>query len=904
MATMLMAAQPVLREGGSTMFSETTTTILCIVLPIIGGLFAIFSRNAVAKIVVDPDDEKCKYHKSKITHGTFDDGHMDPNFKPAEHLAEIHSIQQKIAKGAKQFLFSEYQIIAAFSAAFALLIFVLISLSDSEFGSPMQNAAFSVLAFLIGAFASCLSGWIGMMIAVYTNGRTSFEAAWPGNPDLKYERSFKTAFQGGLVMGFGLTSVGMLFLFGTVLVFRFILNGNCEGTGFSDLKFANMELCQQREYIRLFECVAAFGLGGSSMAAFGRVGGGIFTKAADVGADLCGKVVAGLPEDDKRNPGVIADCIGDNVGDIAGMGSDLFGSFGEATCAALVVSAYGSQLSWESLMFPVMVTGFGMVSCMITAFCVLLGLPGCKVVNRETVEPVLKNQLIISTVLTTGAMWVCSTMALPSTFHVAKLVAASGTDQANGAYETVEVASWQAFLCIAVGLWAGLLIGIMTERYTSNRFVHVRGMADSCAKGGAATNVISGLAVGYNSCIVPCFAMAATVYVSFNLCLMYGVALAALGVLSTMSIGLTIDAYGPIADNAGGIVEMAELDSSIRTVTDDLDAAGNTTAAIGKGFAISSAAFVALALYGAFVTHCGIPSVNIVDSRTFPGLLVGAMLPYWFSGMTMTSVNKAAMEMVMEIKRQFEDPRLLKGEVEADHGQCVAVATKASLYEMIAPAGLVMLSPIICGVFFGKEALAGLLPGATISGVEMAISMSNTGGAWDNAKKYIEGGQMVVDAKGRPLSDVVLAIKAGKDEDVLPLHVVRKKKGWTALSGHSNDEGHGVDKLPAWKQEQLEEVRRIRASWGSYTAEQAAEPGGIRDIDHEIHSSAVIGDTVGDPLKDTSGPALNILVKLMAIISVVFVPVVNSQLGGLIFNRALGDFTQCASVSGNGCVQS
>jgi Na+/H+-translocating membrane pyrophosphatase len=399
--------------------------------------------------------------------------------------------------------------------------------------------------------------------------------------------------------------------------------------------------------------------------------------------------------------------------------------------------------------------------------------------------------------------------------------------------------------------------------------------------------------------------MAVTVYISFNLCLMYGVALAALGVLSTMATGLTIDAYGPIADNAGGIVEMAELIRGIRGVTDDLDAAGNTTAAIGKGFAISSAAFVALALYGAFVTHCGIPSVNIVDARTFPGLLVGAMLPYWFSGMTMTSVNKAAMGMVMEIKRQFEDKTpykgstrgeaLMNGDLEADHGKCVEAATNDSLHYMIAPASLVMFSPIICGVFFGKECLAGLLPGATISGVEMAISMSNTGGAWDNAKKYIEGGQMVLDKTCSKTLDDVIA-----EEVDAELHIVRKKKDWQSVAGGkpTDDEGELNDKdtPAAWKTEILDKIKASKnnITFGKYSGVE------LMDKDHEVHSAAVIGDTVGDPLKDTSGPALNILVKLMAIISVVIVPVVNGSFGGLIFNHWLKNFSQCASVHG-GC---
>eukprot|EP01065_Artemidia_motanka_P041303 TRINITY_DN5332_c0_g1_i1.p1 TRINITY_DN5332_c0_g1~~TRINITY_DN5332_c0_g1_i1.p1 ORF type:complete len:902 (+),score=296.66 TRINITY_DN5332_c0_g1_i1:1054-3759(+) len=865
------------------MLTDSVVTGLCVGIPLIGMLFAAWARVTVGRISLDPSGQQVPVSK-------------DPKFSvrgESSHIREIHDLQAKIAGGAKAFLFQEYRIITFFSLGFAIIIYALIGVSGGP--DAWNRALFSVISFLVGAFSSCLAGWIGMMIAVFTNGRVAYEAGWPASVDEKYTRSFRTAFQGGLVMGFGLTSIGMFNLFLTVVVFQQFL-----GAG---------------NPVILYECVAAFGLGGSAMAAFGRVGGGIFTKAADVGSDLCGKVVAGLPEDDRRNPGTIADCIGDNVGDIAGMGSDLFGSFGEATCAAMVVAAYaGPEFtgSWSAMMFPILVSGFGMLSCILTSLVVSLGMPGGRVERREDVEPVLKNQLIISTVISTLVLYGLSQTALPGTFQVAKLF----VDPATGAYATTAVASWEAFLCIACGLWAGLLIGIMTERFTSNRFKYVRGMSDSCAKGGAATNVIEGLAVGYSSCIVPCFAMAATVYISFNLCLMYGIALAALGVLSTMSIGLTIDAYGPISDNAGGIVEMAEMDESIRCVTDDLDAAGNTTAAIGKGFAISSAAFVALALYGAFVTHAGIPVVNVLDARTFPGMLVGAMLPYWFSGMTMTSVNKAAMAMVMEIKSQFEDPvtgpKLLSGEREADHNKCVAVATNASLEEMIAPAGLVMLSPLVCGVLFGKEALSGLLPGATVSGVEMAISMSNTGGAWDNAKKYIEGGQMVVDARGRPLDDVIAearrmrapgADRSGADD--LKVHTVRKKKNWTGLgAGEVSQEGMSSS-APDWKRELVAKVDAAGLQWARYSREQAlagtdARPS-IADVDHTIHSSAVIGDTVGDPLKDTSGPALNILVKLMAILSVVFVPVVNGPYGGLVFDQWLKNFTKCASVDGVSC---
>jgi H(+)-translocating pyrophosphatase len=534
----------------------------------------------------------------------------------------------------------------------------------------------------------------------------------------------------------------------------------------------------------LYECVAAFGLGGSSVACFGRVGGGIFTKAADVGADLVGKIEKNIPEDDPRNPGVIADCIGDNVGDIAGMGSDLFGSFGEASCAALVIAAASPQLSqsFTAMMYPLLISAVGIFVCMATA---MLAANNSGVKCKEDIEPALKRQLLVSTILATIGLAAVTDYALPENFTIG----------------TTKTTKWHAFICVAAGLWSGLFIGYTTEYYTSNAYKPVQEISDACETG-AATNIIYGLALGYHSVIPPTFAMAITIYLSYRLCDLYGYALAALGILSTMCIGLTIDAYGPISDNAGGFAEMAGMGHDIRDVTDALDAAGNTTAAIGKGFAIASAAFVGLALYGAFVSRVNLLVVNVLDQRVMPGLLVGAMLPYWFSAMTMKSVGIAAMDMVNEIRRQFRDEAVASGEKEPDYAACVDIATKASLKQMVPPSVLVMGSPIITGILFGKYALAGLLPGALVSGVQMAISSSNTGGAWDNAKKYIEAGGL--------------------------------------------GEGKGKGSLQ--------------------------------------HAAAVIGDTVGDPLKDTSGPALNILIKLMAIISVVFSPIVQSKYGGLIIN--------------------
>eukprot|EP00744_Colponema_vietnamica_P004030 GILI01006078.1.p1 GENE.GILI01006078.1~~GILI01006078.1.p1 ORF type:complete len:790 (+),score=291.39 GILI01006078.1:210-2579(+) len=690
-------------------------------------------------------------------------------------MYRISNISKLVSDGATTFLVSEYKYMAAFMSMFAVLLFVLLGWSMSSAGevqSPWLNAGLSVYALLMGAITSVVAGWIGMRIAVYTNSRTAImatEGSDQGDSAQGYAAGFQTAFRGGITMGFALTSMGVFSLFVTIKVIEVF---------FSDDKTRTQEL---------YECVASFGLGGSAIACFGRVGGGIFTKAADVGADLVGKVEKNIPEDDPRNPGVIADCIGDNVGDIAGMGSDLFGSFGEASCAAFVIAAGSAELSgsFTAMMYPLLITSSGILVCIGTA---LLAAINSGVRSAEDIEPTLKRQLVVSTVVATIVLIVVTDYALPDAFTVGK----------------TETTKWRALLCVLCGLWSGLLIGYTTEYFTSSSYTPVQEVAEACETG-AATNIIYGLALGYLSVLPPVIAMAITIYTSYKMADLYGYALAALGILSTMAIGLTIDAYGPISDNAGGFAEMAGLGDEIREVTDSLDAAGNTTAAIGKGFAIASAAFVSLALYAAFVSRVDIPVVNILDQRVMPGLLIGAMLPFWFTAMTMKSVGIAAMDMVNEIRRQFTNPRIASGEQAPDYAACVSIATEAALNQMIAPAMLVMLTPIVVGVLFGKYTLAGLLPGALVAGVQLAISSSNTGGAWDNAKKFIE------------------------------------KNG---LHGDKKNKGKGSPQ----------------------------------------HAAAVTGDTVGDPLKDTSGPALNILIKLMAIISVVFSPVFTGKLGGVLMN--------------------
>jgi H(+)-translocating pyrophosphatase len=527
------------------------------------------------------------------------------------------------------------------------------------------------------------------------------------------------------------------------------------------------------KYQQMFECIAGYGLGGSTVALFGRVGGGIYTKAADVGADLAGKILVGLPEDDPSNPGVIADNVGDNVGDIAGMGSDLFGSLAESTCAALVVSATSKELMSQGyIYFPLMVTATGILVSIVTAlfaqgWC-------CKIKKFTDVEGMIKWQLVISTILMIPTVILTAHFCLPATFEFESFA--------------TTVTNTGIAVCIISGLVSGFIIGISTEYFTSNTHSPVIQVSEAC-KTGAAVSIIQGLALGYMSTVIPVLCLAVTIYLSFQLAGMYGISMAALGMLSNLCIALAIDGYGPISDNAGGIAEMSTLNYT-RERTDCLDAAGNTTAAIGKGFAIGSAALVALALFGAFATRAHLSTIDVLKPLEFSGLVVGAMLPYAFTALTMKAVGTAAGLMIEEIKQQWTDGLIAAGT--PDYDRCIAISTQASINEMILPGLLVILTPIVTGVLFGAKGVAGVLAGSIVSGIQMAISQSNTGGAWDNSKKYIEAGRL-------------------------------------------EDEG---------------EVSHKKGS--------------------ETHKNAVIGDTVGDPLKDTSGPSINILIKLMAIISLVF----------------------------------
>lgn len=455
---------------------------------------------------------------------------------------------------------------------------------------------------------------------------------------------------------------------------------------------------------RLFELVAGYGLGGSSVALFGRVGGGIYTKAADVGADLVGKNLKDLNEDDPSNPGTIADNVGDNVGDIAGMGADLFGSLAESTCAALVVSSTSADLvkNPDCLYFPLIVTSVGILASFLSVMCV-----HAFTVTVDTVQSVLKWQLGISTIFMTAAL-VPIMSFLPEKFFFA---------EANG--ENLEVSRWHAFGCVMFGLWSGMIIGFITEYYTSNAYSPTLKLAKACDMG-PAPNIIQGLALGYESTVIPIMCLTATIAYAFSVAGMYGIGLAALGMLGSLPVALTIDGYGPISDNAGGIAEMSFLPSTIRDRTDALDAAGNTTAAVGKGFAIGSAGLVGLALFGAFVTRIEGKSVDILQPIQFSGLLVGAMLPYAFSALTMTAVGDAAYEMMAFIIKDYEagqEEKAKGNKYVPDYQECIKISTNASLNKMIAPGALVMLTPLIAGCLFGPHAVEGLLAGAIVSGV-------------------------------------------------------------------------------------------------------------------------------------------------------------------------------------------
>ena len=660
----------------------------------------------------------------------------------------LNRISGYINEGAQAFLKREYMVLVPFTVLVALFLAV----GNS---GTLKLQSFS---FILGAFTSALTGYIGMQTATKANSRT----AWAALDGL--DSALKVAFTGGSVMGMmvvGLALLGICFLL-AVLAMVF---------GYSAVALKDT----------IFPVLTGFGLGASSIALFARVGGGIFTKAADVGADLVGKVEVGIPEDDPRNPAVIADNVGDNVGDVAGMGADLFESYVGVIIGCVILGAnmiVADDLKIKLAMLPILLAGIGIIASIIGTYFVskpLIFFQKKNKIKSNSPQKALNRGSFIAAIIT-------SILIFPIVHYVI------GGDYFDGGKTAIHIS-----ISAIIGLVAGTLIGFITEYYTGTEGKPVKDIEKACITG-PATTIISGLGVGMLSTFLPILTISGALLASFYLCGFYGIGIAALGMLLTLGIQLSVDAYGPIADNAGGLAVMSAMQSSVRKVTDQLDAVGNTTAAIGKGFAIGSAALTSIILISAFTQSVGAQVFNIVDARVMAGLLVGGTIPFLFSALSMQAIGFSASAMIEEVRKQFrEHPGILNDTETPNYKNCVDISTQTALKKMILPGIIAIISPIITGFIGGIDMLVGLLVGATISGVLLAIFMANAGGAWDNAKKRIE------------------ATEVGKDT--------------------------------------------------------------------EMHKAAVVGDTVGDPFKDTAGPALNTLIKLMAIIALVIAPILNSYWG-------------------------
>lgn len=661
-----------------------------------------------------------------------------------------------IADGAIAFLKAEWKILTYFAIPTAILLAWLGSQEGSP-ENPIHSSPLIALAFLIGAVFSATAGYIGMIIATKANVRTA-EAA-----RTSLAKALSVSFTGGAVMGMGVAGLAILGLGGLFIAFYQI--------------FAQGQALTSVEMKTAIEVLAGFSLGAESIALFARVGGGIYTKAADVGADLVGKVEAGIPEDDVRNPATIADNVGDNVGDVAGMGADLFGSYVATILATMVlgqeISVTDNYGGFSPVLLPMLIAGVGLLASLVSTFFVRI--------SSETAS--VQNALNVGNYTSIAITFVTS-------YFLVKNILPAYLTLRGTTFTSMDV-----FYSIIVGLVVGALMSIITEYYTAMGKRPVDSIVQKSGTGHA-TNIIGGLAVGMESTVLPILVLAAGIIGSYHFAGIYGVSIAAAGMMATTAMQLAIDAFGPIADNAGGIAEMSQLPSEVRDRTDNLDAVGNTTAATGKGFAIASAALTSLALFAAFVGIAGISHIDIYKADVLAGLFVGGMIPFIFSALCISAVGKAAMEMVNEVRRQFRDiPGIMEYKAKPEYEKCVAISTEASIRQMILPGAIALIVPVIVGFTMGPEVLGGVLAGVTVSGVLMGIFQSNAGGAWDNAKKSFEKGVLI----------------------------------------------------------------------DGQTYKKGSEP----------HKAAVTGDTVGDPFKDTSGPSMNILIKLMSIVSLVIAPYIH-----------------------------
>ncbi|MBK8465375.1 MAG: sodium-translocating pyrophosphatase [Chloracidobacterium sp.] len=665
--------------------------------------------------------------------------------------AKMQELAGYIADGAMAFLKAEWKVLSIFAVFTAALLAYSGTIHEVN-GKQIHSSWVISIAFIVGAVFSATAGYIGMKVATKANVRTTQAAR------TSLKQALKVSFTGGTVMGLGVAGLAVLGLGGLFIIFLYMF----AGLGANQISTS-------------IEVLTGFSLGAESIALFSRVGGGIYTKAADVGADLVGKVEAGIPEDDVRNPATIADNVGDNVGDVAGMGADLFGSYVATILATMVLGqeikvtdAFGGM---SPILLPMVICGLGIVFSIVGFWFV----------------KIKDDKSSVQNALNTGN-WTSMLLTVIASFFAVMWILPDG----QITLRSVTFTKWDVFFAIIVGTVVGAIMSIVTEYYTAMGKKPVLSIVQQSSTGHA-TNIIGGLSVGMKSTVIPILTLAAGIMFSYHFAGLYGVAIAAAGMMATTAMQLAIDAFGPIADNAGGIAEMSQLPPEVRERTDNLDAVGNTTAATGKGFAIASAALTALALFAAFVGIADINAIDIYKANVLAGLFVGGMIPFIFSALCIQAVGKAAMDMVEEVRRQFREiPGIMEYKAKPEYDKCVAISTKASLREMLMPGAIALITPVIVGFTFGPEVLGGLLAGVTVSGVLMGIFQSNAGGAWDNAKKSFEKGVLI--------------------------------NGEMVFKGS------------------------------------------------EAHKASVTGDTVGDPFKDTSGPSMNILIKLMSIVSLVIAP--------------------------------